>query len=315
MAPSPYLDLLDMLLRQGLEGASSAFVDAQIQFVLECRQPDGGFPGCQGGSDIYYTDFALRCLALLSPGHPAFARAKDYLERQSREPSGVVECFSFLNSHRMLNAALELRGEKQNQKFADIEHRIKKQLCENILPSGGFARFGGDGPVSAYQTFLGSLCLQLLGEVMPAAKDAVVAIENLKRPASGYAEFAGQTEPQTSATAAATAFLTMHNAMNAEKSVGIIRFLANLQSPDGGLKAHAAIETGDLLSTFTGSLTLAGFDALDSLNTSRLAEFLKCTAAPQGGFAACIGDDSPDVEYTYYGIATYSILNRLLHGN
>ena len=56
-------------------GLSTAFVDAQVRFVAGCQQPDGGFRGRQGGSDPYYTDFALRTLALLAPGHRAFDRA------------------------------------------------------------------------------------------------------------------------------------------------------------------------------------------------------------------------------------------------
>jgi geranylgeranyl transferase type-2 subunit beta len=304
--------MLDLLLQQGLEGMSGAFVEAQTRFVLKCQQDDGGFCGRQGGSDLYYTDFALRCLALLSPEHSAFARAKDYLDSLPREPASVVECFSFLNAHRLVNAAMKPRYETENQLACTFEQTIRKRLGEYILPQGGFSRLKGEGSVSAYQTFLGSLSLQLLGKKMPLAADAVAAVENLKCSEGGYAEFAGQSEPQTNATAAATAFLMMHDAMTDEKGREIIRFLAKTQSRDGGLTAHAAIESGDLLSTFTGSLTLAGFDAFDSLNASGIAEFLKNAAAPQGGFAACLDDDSPDVEYTYYGIATYSLLKQFL---
>jgi geranylgeranyl transferase type-2 subunit beta len=315
MSSSPYLDLLDLLLRDGLKGASGAFLEAQTRFVLECRQDDGGFRGRQGGSDPYYTDFALRCLALLSPGHHAIADAKNYLEFKKREPASVVECFSFLNAHRLVNAALEHRGEIQNEPSRNFEQKILNTLRDYILPQGGFARFKGEEHVSAYHTFLGSLCMQLLGEEMPAVKDATAAIDHLRRPEGGYAEFAGQREPQTNATAAAAAFLMLHVAMTAEKSQGIVHYLTQAQSPDGGLKAHAALENGDLLSTFTGSLTLAGFDAFHSLDTSGIAEFLKRTAAPQGGFTACLDDDSPDVEYTYYGIATYCILKQFLQNN
>jgi geranylgeranyl transferase type-2 subunit beta len=300
MSPSPYLDLLDSHLREGLRGASGAFVESQIRFVLDCRVPDGGFRGREGDSDLYYTDFGLRCLALLSPGHPAIAAAKEYLERPIREPSSIVECFSLLNLHRLTEAVSPKN---------DLESFVERRLLESLLPGGGFSRFGVDGSVSAYHTFLASLCMQILGKTLPLAKEAVAAIEKLKRPQGGFAEFDGQAEPQTNATAAAAAFLMMHDAMTEETSVEIVRFLASVQSSDGGVKAHASIENGDLLSTFTGVLTLAGFDALSSIDTAALAQFLRRTAAPQGGFLACDGDETPDVEYAYYGIATYSLLN------
>ena len=59
-----------------------------------CQRPDGGFAGRQGGSDPYYTDFALRTLAWLAPGHAAFDRAADYLAAWTCPPRDVVECFN-----------------------------------------------------------------------------------------------------------------------------------------------------------------------------------------------------------------------------
>src|SRR5262245_54225689 len=35
-------------------------------FILRFQQPDGGFAGREGGSDLYYTSFAVRALALLN---------------------------------------------------------------------------------------------------------------------------------------------------------------------------------------------------------------------------------------------------------
>ena len=121
--------------------------------------------------------------------------------------------------------------------------------------------------MSAYHTFLGSLCFQMLGVEMPAIEDAIPAIAALNRPDGGYAELADQAASQTSATAAAVAFLVMHDALPPEKTAGTARFLAEMQSADGGLKPHAAVAAGDLLSTFTGLLTLSslgGFDQIDA---------------------------------------------------
>jgi geranylgeranyl transferase type-2 subunit beta len=84
--------------------------------------------------------------------------------------------------------------------------------------------------------------------------------------------------------------------------------LLDAQCPDGGLAAHGSLEIGDLLSTFTGSLTLAGLSAIESLDLASLAEFLRQTSSPDGGFTACLADTMPDVEYAYYGTATYSLL-------
>jgi geranylgeranyl transferase type-2 subunit beta len=236
---------------------------------------------------------------LLSEDASVLLPPQKFLQSKKNSLASVVDCFSFLNAHRMLKHPIEHLDD------------IRAVLQRYLLPQGGFSRTPGENGVSAYQTFLGSLCLEMLGEEMPNKKEAAIAIEQLKRPAGGYTEFAGQTEPQTSATAAAVAVLMLHGELNEERGADAIRFLLNSQCRDGGLAAHASLEIGDLLSTFTGSLTLAGLNAIDSLDLANLAEFLRQTSSPDGGFTACTADTVPDVEYTYYGLATYSLLRQV----
>jgi len=280
---------------------SDGFVDAQVRFVVRCQQPDGGFRGRQGGADLYYTDFALRSLALLAPDDAAFDRAAGYLSRQVGRPRNVVDSFSILNVHRMLvtrQTSLDRQG-------------VLRVLRAHLLAGGGLARSAGDPRVSAYHTFLGALCFQMLGEAMPAIDGAVRAVETLGRSDGGFAELDGQSASQTSATAAAVAFLAMHNALSSESSAQAVRFLLSMQSDDGGLKAHAAVAAGDLLSTFTGLTTLAALDGLRAIDVPGIARFLRNAAQTGGGFLACAGDDAADVEYTYYGIAALAQLRAL----
>jgi geranylgeranyl transferase type-2 subunit beta len=294
MMSSPYLDMLDELLRPGIAGLSEQFTTTQVRFVTSRQQPDGGFAGRQGPSDLYYTDFALRTLAWLSPHHDAFDRAAAYLSCAASPPRNIVECFSLLSIGRLL------------QRHATDPAVLIAWLRDRRLSGGGFARFD-DGRVSAYHTFLASLCFQLLGADMPAIEDAVRAIGSLKRADGGYAEMPDQATSQTNATAAAVAFLLMHNALPSE-TADTAGFLAAMQTTDGGWKAHAAAQRGDLLSTFTGLLTLSGLAGLDGIDLPAAARFLHRSAHPDGGFLACEGDDSPDVEYTYYGIGTLALL-------
>jgi geranylgeranyl transferase type-2 subunit beta len=311
MSPSLYLDMLDEMLRAGLQGLSAAFVDAQTAFVAGCQQADGGFRGRQGGSDLYYTDFALRSLALLAPGHAAIDRAASCLDRRTPSASSVVECFSLLSIRRTLEGRATGNVKDSPRPPLGELAAVKEQLCQHLLPQGGVARFDGEGRASAYHTFLGDLCFQMLGEVLPAATGAVRAIEALQRPDGGYAELDGQAAPQTSATAAAVAFLMMHDALAVENTAQTVRFLAQMQSGDGGLKPHAAAGGADLLSTFTGLATLAALDGLHAIDTAGIADFLRNSAHPRGGFLACAGDDAADVEYTYYGTGVVALLRTL----
>lgn len=300
MSASLYLDMLDQFLRPGIVGLSDAFVDAQVRFVADSQQADGGFRGRQGGSDLYYTDFAVRVLTFLARTHAAVDRATNYLAHPSRAPRGVIECFNVLNACRLLTTP-----------SAFEPALLLDQVRECLLPHGGLARSAGDDRTSAYHTFLGSLCFQLLGVDMPTPRLAIDAIEGLKQPDCGFVELAGQTASQTSATAAAVAFLTMRDAISPEAAAGIARFLAGMQSADGGLKPHAAVEGGDLLSTFTGLLTLAALDGLHLIDLAGVARFLRNVSHPGGGFVSCANDDTADVEYTYYGIGTLALLRAV----
>ncbi len=115
----------------------------------------------------------------------------------------------------------------------------------------------------------------MLGVEMPAVEDAVRSVESLQRPDGGYAELAGQTASQTSATAAASAFLLMQDALPPERSARAADFLTEMQGADGGLRPHAAVHTSDLLSTFTGLLTLSGLRGLKDIDVRAAARFLR----------------------------------------
>ena len=148
----------------------------------------------------------------------------------------------------------------------------------------------------------------MLGVEMPAVEDAVRSVESLQRPDGGYAELAGQTASQTSATAAASAFLLMQDALPPERSARAADFLTEMQGADGGLRPHAAVHTSDLLSTFTGLLTLSGLRGLKDIDVRAAARFLRRTRSPAVDSAAVPANDSPDVEYTYYGVGTLALL-------
>jgi hypothetical protein len=242
---------------------------------------------------------------LLAPDHPAFERVRSYLARQAEDVRTVVECFNVLNACRLLRAATDSRPT-----FEPPTERFDALLRGQLLPRGGMARSLGETRVSAYHTFLGSLCYQMLGQTMPVFDDAVRAIETLAHFDGGFAELEGQAAAQTNATSAAVAFLAMHNALTSERAAEARRFLSAMQGADGGLKAHADAATGDLLSTFTGFVAMASLGGLPQDAASGIAAFLRDVALFDGGFLACPGDDAADVEYTYYGLGVFSLLRR-----
>ena len=62
-----YLSALTARLAAGLEFLPDGFRSRHSEYILAAQRPDGGFAGRQGGSDVYYTMFALRSAELLVP--------------------------------------------------------------------------------------------------------------------------------------------------------------------------------------------------------------------------------------------------------
>ena len=276
---SGFLDILDAILATGIDGFSADFRASQIAFVLEKQQPDGGFPGRRGVSDLYYTDFALRLLTLLQYEGPAISHVGTYLS-SLREPTDVVTLFNYLHAARLSGVALP--GDN----------------ARRVLARGN--------AISAYRTFLAALCSEILGDDMPRVPQSEIL--RLQCPDGGFSDTPGETQGQTNATAAAVAVLRLHESLDEATAARACRFLAQMQGEDGGLRAHATAGESDLLSTFTGLLTLLGMDIATDINLAAIARFTRALACPTGGFRACPSDDEPDIEYAYYGMATLALL-------
>jgi geranylgeranyl transferase type-2 subunit beta len=294
---SLYLTLIETLLADGLTRVSPAFLARQAGF-LECRQaPDGGFPGREGASDRYYSDFAARALTLCAPASPALTRLQPYLQAQPA-PTELIPLFSHLNLARHLALPLDRVAFSQT-------------LTHHLLPTGGAAHPGGE-QFSAYRTFLALLCAELLETALPAQEALIAQALDLQTTGGGFADTPGG-EAGANPTAAALAILMRLDALTPVCLERAAAYLGSLQMPDGGLRAHATAPLGDLLSTFTGLLSLALFDRLALLDLAAVARFLKRLAHPNGGFLAHTLDTERDCEYAFYGLGTLAVL-QLVRG-
>jgi geranylgeranyl transferase type-2 subunit beta len=294
-----YLDALDKLLLMGVSQLTSDFTQRQAQFVAAKQFPDGGFAGRIGKADLYYTDFGVRLMRLLSVDDDTPKPTAQWLTALPMNNATILDCFSFLNTVRLLHdIGQDVPFEKPS---------LIASLRDQQLADGGFAR-SGVGVVSAYNTFIAALCFQMLDVDFPEAHKAVESIRRLRRPDGGYCETLGQSLSQANSTSAAVAFLTMQDALEPDAAEAAKGFLSSMQTSEGGLLAHPMAPEADLLSTFTGVLTLFGLNALDGLDLPGVARFAGVLAQPGGAFAARVGDDEPDIEYTYYGIGTLALL-------
>jgi geranylgeranyl transferase type-2 subunit beta len=315
-APVPYLAQLAEQLMLGIDALPAEVRNRHAGYLAGVQNPDGGFSGRQGGSDLYYTGFALRGLALLDALTPEICTsASGFLRASLNQRTSVVDFFSFLYAAMLA----ELGGGPAV--FADSppgwDARVAEMLETFRTPDGGYAKVAGNATGSTYHTFLVSLCYQLLSWPVPKPAEMVRFILSRRRDDGGFVEIGPMKRSGTNPTAAAVGVLQIVEAesqpgtfFTADVREGVVEFLAAMPSEEDGFRANARAPLADLLSTFTGLWTLRQLGALDRVDAGEACEYAQQLELPTGGFHGGIWDDQTDVEYTFYGLGCLAMMNR-----
>jgi geranylgeranyl transferase type-2 subunit beta len=308
MSNDPYLQRLTGRLVDGLDRLPAQWRERHIEWLRSVQNADGGFSGREGGSDLYYTGFALRSLAVLQGLTPELCtRTATFLRQKMGEPASVIDFFSLLVSCFLVSigGGPDVLAEVP----ADWPERTANMLEGFRTADGGYAKAQGAASGSTYHSFLVMLALELVNKQVPRVEDLVKFVKSRRRDDGGYVEIAPMRRSGTNPTAAGVGILQMANALDAEARAAVIEFLAQLPSEfEGGIRANDRSPAADLLSTFTGSWTMAQLDALDRLDVNALREYAESCEMPTGGFRGGLWDDGIDVEYTFYGLGVLGLL-------
>ncbi|MEA1952222.1 MAG: prenyltransferase/squalene oxidase repeat-containing protein [Planctomycetota bacterium] len=324
-----YLADLSMRLAGGATAFPDEFRQRHAAYLAQTINPDGGYSGRQGGSDAYYTSFALRGLAMLGDLDPGIAASvASFLQSRDMQEMSSIDFFSWLFSAELLRlvAGLDvLDGNDLLSSDQDRAQAIAASVDRYRRPDGGYAKSPSSPGSSIYHTFLALACKQLFkspADSQPQpdfSADAGRLVHSHRRDDGGYVEIKQMRQSGTNPTAAAVAILRITGQLDdpthKDTRESAIDSLSAMQTPDGGFRANTRIPVADLLSTFTALAALHGLtdnhtkklpDVVDLAAARRYAENLK---VPSGGFRAGVWDDSPDVEYTFYGLGTLALLN------
>ena len=304
MAPT-YLENLARRITDGLRQLPEGFRTQHRTFLHSRQNRDGGFPGREGDSDLYYTGFALRSLAVLDGLTPDVTdRAAGFLRQSLTQQASVVDFFS------LLYAALLIQLNGGPDVFAtsapDWPERVAATLETFRTPDGGYAKTPGSHAGSTYHTFLVCLTYQLLNKTLPHSENAVRFVRSRQREDGGYVEISPMRRSGTNPTAAAIGILQILDALGSTGAV--IDFLIGMPSVEGGLRANGRAPLADLLSTFTGLWTLHQLDALHRVDARAPLRYVQALELPGGGFRGGLWDDQTDVEYTFYGLAVLALV-------
>jgi geranylgeranyl transferase type-2 subunit beta len=303
-----YLEHLNTRLAQGGAQLPAALRERHVAYLRRKQNPDGGFPGRDTESDLYYTGFALRGLALLDALTPELcARSGTYLKSCLTKHASVVDFYSFLYAILLVQTGggPDVLAESR----AGWPERVAETLAQFRTPDGGYNKNPGATSGSTYHTFLVGLCFELLGRGFPEPEQVRNFVLGRRRDDGGFVEVAPMRRSGTNPTAAAIGILQLLHGPNlpADDTALTIDFLAEMISMEGGLLANSRIPIADLLSTFTGCWTLAQLGALDRLKAPQVYRFAESLQDDAGGFRGGIWDEAADVEYTFYGLGTLAL--------
>lgn len=309
MSQSTYLQRLNERLAAALQRLPAETRQRHATWLQAAQNPDGGFSGREGGSDLYYTGFALRGLAVLDALTPAVCgRAADFLRGCLTQQTTVIDFFSLLYAALLVqtHSGIDVLAESP----ADWPERVRGLLESFRTADGGYGKATGSVSGSTYHTFLVGLCYEILGQSYPDPAAVTRFVLGRRREDCGFVELAPMKRSGTNPTAAAVGVLQILNSLSSEVSDGVVTFLQEVISPEGGMLANTRAPLADVLSTFTGSWTLEQLGAFGQLDAERLREYLSGVEQEEGGFRGGLWDERADVEYTFYGLGVTGLLSR-----
>jgi geranylgeranyl transferase type-2 subunit beta len=310
MTMEPYLPRLTLRLAAGVSRLPAEVRARHAAYLTAAQNADGGFSGREGGSDLYYTGFALRGLAVLDALTPAVSeRAASFLRGALTQQASVIDFFSLL--YACLLVQLTGGPDVLGTSPPGWPERVAATLESFRTTDGGYAKTIGGISGSTYHTFLVALCYQLLGRTLPRLPEVVRFVASRRREDGGYVEMAPMRRGGTNPTAAAIGLLQIACAempdVLEEVRDEVSVFLAGMASPEGGLRANGRAPLADLLSTFTAAWTLEQLAGLSRLDGEQVRAFAESLERPEGGFHGGLWDEGYDVEYTFYGLGVLGL--------
>ncbi len=276
-------------------------------YLAGLQNPDGGFPGRQGPSDLYYTAFALRGLALTGGLADTIARrAGEFLARRS---AGTLSAIDGVSLVQAAADALDpgSRGEAIDARKLAVLERFEPLRRED----GGYAKTPQGRASSTYQTFLVASCLDLLGLPIDSAQRMIALVRSRQRGDGGFVELDRSDRGAVNPTAAAVGLLRLLGDLDEPTRRSATAFVLSMVGPEGGIHAHARTPAADLLSTFTGLVALGDLDALEAIDRASVFTYVAAREQADGGFSAACWDDGRDAEYTCYGLGAEAILRSV----
>lgn len=285
---------------------SESFRTRHRHWLRQQQRDDGGFAGRSGESDLYYTGFGARlCAILWSEVRDPWVALVRYLSAQREAINSVVDLASAVTIYALVRVLVD---ESLAQQLAEpLRRQAEGILAELKRADGGFAKSEQSGFGSTYATFLALNVMNLLEITFDDREKLVEFVCTQQRSDGGFAEIPHARQSATNPTAAAISILADLDALDRIDTAKVAEYLRQMQRNDGGFAAGPFAPVSDLLST-CAALSALWILGLSRSFTEQVEPFVWSLENPEGGFRGSVLDDQTDVEYTFYGLATLSLL-------
>jgi geranylgeranyl transferase type-2 subunit beta len=301
-----FLERLTLQLTIGAAQLPSELCQRHGDFVLQRQRPDGGWAGREGESDLYYTGFALRSLAILGLlDGPVAEKAADFLRKQMQTKQGWVDLLSLVYGSQLIQASSNI--DCMSHIKTDWQSNLSGLLQELRRGDGGFAKSIEGQVGSTYQTFLVIVCMELMKQTIPEAEKAIAFLMGQRQADGGFLEIRVAKRSGTNPTAAAIAALRCLESLDAAIGQNAGEFLLDLQEERSGFAANTRMPMPDLLSTFTACVTLCELEMGEAIDWQGVEHYASSMQRLTGGFSGFELDPGEDVEYTFYGLGTMAL--------
>ncbi|MGN6133942.1 MAG: prenyltransferase/squalene oxidase repeat-containing protein [Aureliella sp.] len=302
-----YLQRLTLRLTIGAARLPEDLQRRHADYVLGQQRGDGGWGGREGESDLYYTSFALRTLAILGLLEGDLAqRASAFLQSRLSTHETLVDLMSLVYSAKLIEASCGVDAFAGAQ--AAWSARLASLLERLRRDDGGYCKSFEGRVGSTYQTFLVLLCLELIEQPIPEPQKISAFLLSQRQADGGFLEVRVGKRSGANPTAAAIGALQVLGCLTEEIADTAAEFLVELQTDEGGWQANTRIPLPDVLSTFTACVTLADIERLDEIDRAAARQYVLSMQRESGGFCGFQFDPAQDVEYTFYGLGLLSLL-------
>lgn len=259
-------------------------------YVRSQQNPDGGFRDRDGGSDLYYTCFAIDALTALQVDLPEASLASFFGERL-----GSLDKLDFVHLCCLSRGFSALTKRPSPDALAPVLEGIERYRTAD----GGYNQDDEAETGSAYACFLAYGAYADHGLALPNPEGVAKCLGSLSVAGGAWANDVELPIPNVPATAAA---VTLCRNLRIPIPSETARWILGSWHPSGGFLPFPGAPMPDLLSTAVALHALDGLQVPFEERKEAMLDYVDSLWTAAGGFHGTWDEEEFDIEYTYYGL-------------